>query len=296
MKPRLNIQRLHELLGIVLNGLDGQPFSWGDGQRQAWVPILKAAGVTLITKTQIEKHGYRLKRGAKPVGSAYFGAPIKRYADLYVLEVQCVKPKPPETDCWLFLDCEQMTGKPPEKCPNRKQCKQNALHTSNRSCNLPYQRWLPTPDQLFSIPTLQVLNSASEEARAAGWHPTFDLFYEYRHGGMWVGRFFNGGSPRIPEEAQALGFATAEDTPYWLNSKPGYLFVTITASGGERYPAKFKDAGWYPAIALPYYIMPDWNLGSVSVLKVSFPIDDPDYQDAIAAGWYPASELPIHPV
>lgn len=296
MNPRRRIQRLHELLGTVLKGLDGQPFTWGNGQRMAWTPILREAGVNLVTKTQIEKRGLRLKRGAKPVGWAYFGAPIQRYADLYVLEVQCVKPKPPDTDCWLFLDCFEMTGRPPEKCPNRKQCKQNALHSSNRSCSLPYQRWLPERDQLFSIPTLQVLKSASEEARAAGWHPTVDFFYEYRDGGLWIGRFFNGGLPKIPEEARALGFATAEDTPYWLNSKPGYLFVTHTAPGGKFYPAKFKNAGWYPAVDLPYYILPDWSDKSVSVLTVSFPLDDPDYQDAIAAGWHPACELPIHPV
>lgn len=87
------IEQLHSLTGMVLKGLNGNPFNWGDTQRKSWIPILKKIDITLVTKTQIEKQGLILKRGAKPVGTAYFGSPIKKYADLYVLEIQCTQPK-----------------------------------------------------------------------------------------------------------------------------------------------------------------------------------------------------------
>lgn len=58
--------------------------------------------------------------------------------------------------CWLFLDCEILTGIPAEECPNAESCKHNALESQNRWCFLPYQRWLPEYDQLYKIPTLEV--------------------------------------------------------------------------------------------------------------------------------------------
>ncbi|MBD2451158.1 hypothetical protein H6G76_29315 [Nostoc sp. FACHB-152] len=276
------LERIHELTEIVLNGLNGKPFSWGDGQRTAWVPLLQEIGITLITKTQIQKRGLVLKRGAKPVGKAYFGSPIKRYADLYVMEVQCTEPKKPDTDCWLFLDCEVMTGKPPGKCPNYKQCKQNALHSSNRTCILPFS---------YTNKTCLVVNqNISEEAKSGGWHPAVGLFYEYEDKTLLVGKKYW----TVPESAQALGFAKAEATPYWLNSKPGYLYVTRYTPASE-YPSKFKEAGWYPSIDLPYSIHPDWddwkNEQKISILEVDFNVDAPEYIEAIAQGWYPAQKI-----
>lgn len=63
-------------------------FTWGDGQRRAWEPIARSMGATLLAKTAIERRGLRLKRGARPVGTIYYGAPISRFADVYVLECQ----------------------------------------------------------------------------------------------------------------------------------------------------------------------------------------------------------------
>lgn len=297
MNVKQHLQTLHDLLGIVLNSLDGgQPFCWGNGQRMAWVPMLKEVGVTLVTKNQIEKRGFRLKRGVKPVGSAYFGAPIKRQCDLYVLEVQCTLPKPVETDCWLFLDCQVMTGQPPEKCPNRKACKQNALHSSNRSCYLPYEVYDPKlGDNLFDCRQLVVSSVTCEKsALAAGWHPAESLFYDIsRKGVMLIGKMFHGNlNVKIPEAAALLGFARAEETPYWLNSKPECLVVTRYCPMSS-YPTHFKEAGWYPAVKLPYCILPDWDNRDVSVLKVFFPDDDPEYAEALAAGWYPACDLKV---
>jgi hypothetical protein len=56
-----------------------------------WQPLAEVRlGITLVTATGAKKRGYRLKAGAKPVGEAYYGASLQIYADLYVLECQCV--------------------------------------------------------------------------------------------------------------------------------------------------------------------------------------------------------------
>jgi hypothetical protein len=82
--------RLHQLTNTILQGLDGSPFHWGQGERWAYTPMLKKIGITLVTRTQIDKRGYRLKRSQNPVGTTYFGTPIDKEADVFVLEIQCV--------------------------------------------------------------------------------------------------------------------------------------------------------------------------------------------------------------
>lgn len=80
----------------IFDGLDGKPFHWGGGEFNAYCPKAEAMGITLVTKSQVKKLGYRLKQGAMPVGTGYFLAPISRTADLYVLECQCAKEPEPE--------------------------------------------------------------------------------------------------------------------------------------------------------------------------------------------------------
>ena len=87
------IESLRHVAMQIANGLEGQPFQWGAGQREAWTPLAKQLGLTLVTRSHADRLGYAIKRGAKPVGSAYFRAPLKRTAQLYVLECQCVKQK-----------------------------------------------------------------------------------------------------------------------------------------------------------------------------------------------------------
>lgn len=77
----------------IIDGLDGHPFSWCGGELEAYRKKAKAMGITLVTKSKLARDGYRLKRGAQPVGNGYFHAPISRSADLYVLECQAVKIK-----------------------------------------------------------------------------------------------------------------------------------------------------------------------------------------------------------
>lgn len=75
----------------IINGLNGKPFSWCGGEFEAYRPKAKMMGITLVTKSQVTRMGYRLKRDAQPVGNGYFRSPISRSADLYVLECQAVK-------------------------------------------------------------------------------------------------------------------------------------------------------------------------------------------------------------
>ena len=93
-------KRLDTLVSIadqIQRGLDGQPFRWGDTERKAYTPKAAALGITLVTKTGMQKLGRELRLGAKAVGEAYFGAPLSKTVALYVLECQtkpaAVKPK-----------------------------------------------------------------------------------------------------------------------------------------------------------------------------------------------------------
>ncbi len=72
-------------------GLQGKPFHWNGTEGDYNVGWAEQMGIHLVTKTWLEKRGYRLKRGAKPVGSRYFSSPISASHALYVLECQAVK-------------------------------------------------------------------------------------------------------------------------------------------------------------------------------------------------------------
>ena len=89
------LDRYREIAAQVQRGLRGKPFAWGDAERRSYVDNAAAMGITLLSLSALERRGYQLKRGAQPVGSAYYGSPLSRYANLYVLECQCI-PKPPK--------------------------------------------------------------------------------------------------------------------------------------------------------------------------------------------------------
>lgn len=92
--PKQCKDRIDTICTVLLqiqNGLEGKPFSWGDAQRRAFCKIAEGNGFKLVSLNWINQNGYKLKRGASPAGSAYFGAPIKKEVDLYVLSCQCVK-------------------------------------------------------------------------------------------------------------------------------------------------------------------------------------------------------------
>lgn len=77
-------QAIHELE----QGLIGNPFTWGNSEYRSKEGILARCGFAVVTMTKLKRGGHRLKKNVKPVGKAYFGSPIRKYADLYVLDVQ----------------------------------------------------------------------------------------------------------------------------------------------------------------------------------------------------------------
>jgi len=212
----------------------------------------------------------------------------------------------PSPTCWLYLNCEDMTGKPAAKCPNRRKCRINAKHSDNLSCDLPYtyQQYDPVYDRLFDIKENHLLVHAplEEEAKEAGWCPAKPLFYSYQNNALWIGidpdtRYFR----LMPKEAESLGFARAESTPYSLNSEPGKLHVTRYVPWCT-YPKKFLDAGWSPSLELPYYIQAE-DIGKegddypiFKGLYVAFGINQPEYEEAIAAGWHSPVPLPQYDI
>lgn len=73
-------------IDLFVASLSGHPFHWGAGESSNYFPIARELGCTLKTKTAIKRAGLVLKRGAKPVGRAYYGAPIKDYCEIYIVE------------------------------------------------------------------------------------------------------------------------------------------------------------------------------------------------------------------
>jgi hypothetical protein len=109
---KAQLQRIQMVAQLIINGLGGKPFRWGDSERSAWQALVEhRLGITLVTATGAKKRGYRLKAGVKPVGEAYYGAPLQIYADLYVLECQCVPLAAPPEDLQ-----QSITEIPPDDC------------------------------------------------------------------------------------------------------------------------------------------------------------------------------------
>ena len=133
------------------------------------------------------------------------------------------------------------------------------------------------------MPTLQVFNDVSEEARLVGWHPPVNLFYSWRPSELLIGK--------VPEEAKIIGFARSVHLPYshWSERSVSYLMICCDVQDPS-----YQDAiqiGWDPACDLPYCILPDSDERNLSVLTVSFPLHDLRYEQAIAAGYHPACKL-----
>ena len=76
----------------LMLGLSGEkPFSWGDAERKSKTAWLSRLGFVLVSKSKLERGGHELKRGMKPVGCAYYKAPLSRHADLYLLGIQTTR-------------------------------------------------------------------------------------------------------------------------------------------------------------------------------------------------------------
>ena len=82
------LELIRQTVREVEAGLLGTPFTWGNSEYQSKEFILASLGYVLVTITKLRRGGHRLKQNARPVGKAYFNAPIKKYAPLYVLGEQ----------------------------------------------------------------------------------------------------------------------------------------------------------------------------------------------------------------
>lgn len=90
---RDQITKLRELLVVIEDCLKNKhAFRWGEGVRIRWTKLLQRAGVELMTRTALARLGEEPKRGSKPVGTAYFGAPLQVQAELFIRGVQ-TRPK-----------------------------------------------------------------------------------------------------------------------------------------------------------------------------------------------------------
>ncbi|MBI5162906.1 MAG: hypothetical protein HY985_03285 [Magnetospirillum sp.] len=76
------------VLAVVLAGLEGRRFDWGMAEADNKTKALRGMGIELVTANGARKRGHVVKKGADPVGKRYFGAPIQRSADLYILDLQ----------------------------------------------------------------------------------------------------------------------------------------------------------------------------------------------------------------
>lgn len=151
-------------------------------------------------------------------------------------------------ECWLFLDCQVMTGYPSDRCPNYRKCKHNALHSGNRTCILPYTRQLWNEDDF--LPQENYLRvDYDSDAIEAGWQCSTPLFYSYNQQRkileVWDDLY------PIPLEAKQLGFAEAQLLPYYYCDRQKKLTVKSFVLKGQEL-ADFLAAGWHHAIELPY--------------------------------------------
>ena len=82
------IAEVIEALEIARDAVTVGPIYWGDGEYTSKRKLLDELGIKLVTKTALEKRGHRVKRGATPVGTVHFPAPIQRHCAVYILGVQ----------------------------------------------------------------------------------------------------------------------------------------------------------------------------------------------------------------
>lgn len=93
--PSTERRRLKHLIAAateIVDGLEGLPFVWRDGEATAKATTLATIGVELVTKETVAKFGHRIKSRAEPVGCRLFGY-MDIYSDLYILGVQTHKRK-----------------------------------------------------------------------------------------------------------------------------------------------------------------------------------------------------------
>lgn len=87
------LERRTLLLTAIIEGIRGNPFEWGESERKIKIHQLENEfGIKLVSANAIKRAGHVLKSRANPIGKVYYGAPIQKYVDVYVLGVH-TKPK-----------------------------------------------------------------------------------------------------------------------------------------------------------------------------------------------------------
>lgn len=82
------LTRFSVVANEIIDGLEGRPFTWRGVDAQHGLPVARAMGITLVSKTRAEKLGYVLKHNQSPVGHRYYLRPISGFHPVYVLECQ----------------------------------------------------------------------------------------------------------------------------------------------------------------------------------------------------------------
>lgn len=81
-------QAAYLLTDIDLALKEKRTLHWSDSQRSRSARMLRHVGVHLLSRTALRKIQQEPKRGTRPVAKAYFGAPLQRWTELFVLDVQ----------------------------------------------------------------------------------------------------------------------------------------------------------------------------------------------------------------
>jgi hypothetical protein len=175
-------------------------------------------------------------------------------------------------ECWLFLDCQVMTGYPADRCPNWADCKQNALHTDNRYCWVPYEVF-----DFNDHRELMVMRAREPEHKTGGWANPCGIPYLWNPGELIVGGMLADLVGSVDEEAEKYGYAAAIKIPYSYDPDTKELKVEICLTKAHQ------EAGWGRAVLLPY----QYDLAT-KTLEVSFVWAEVENKNAIAAGWHSA--------
>lgn len=68
---------------VLEKSMAGEPFRLGEAKRLSFMKTLESLGIELMTMTQAKQKGLKPRRGQKPLGTAYYGAPLQINAPLW---------------------------------------------------------------------------------------------------------------------------------------------------------------------------------------------------------------------
>lgn len=78
-------------LQSVVTGLKGENWQWSEHKRKKVAATLAKFKLSLVTRNGASKQGFAARDDAPPIAAGYYPAPIGRYCDLFILEIDFVK-------------------------------------------------------------------------------------------------------------------------------------------------------------------------------------------------------------